>query len=79
VLQSKAGRPLELDIYISDLSLAFEYQGRQHFENVHLLSEHKHHEMRDIEKREACKRVNKHCILNSIVKSFFSTPRLASL
>lgn len=34
-LRSLKGKPLELDIYIEELKLAFEIQGPQHFENIY--------------------------------------------
>jgi hypothetical protein len=51
------GRNMELDIYIPDLSLAFEYQGEQHFKNIYPLVDQQVHIQRDKDKQDACKKV----------------------
>ena len=33
-ITGKTGAPLELDVFVPQLKLAFEYQGRQHFEDT---------------------------------------------
>ena len=48
---------MELDIFIPDLNLAFEYQGEQHFKNIYALLEHKITLNRDNEKKKACNEV----------------------
>eukprot|EP01114_Cavostelium_apophysatum_P005321 TRINITY_DN1615_c1_g1_i1.p2 TRINITY_DN1615_c1_g1~~TRINITY_DN1615_c1_g1_i1.p2 ORF type:complete len:559 (-),score=129.89 TRINITY_DN1615_c1_g1_i1:334-2010(-) len=45
---SESDIPMELDIYIPTLRLAFEYQGQHHYENEDI-------QRRDAEKRKACK------------------------
>lgn len=44
---------MELDVYFPDISLAFEYQGRQHYQNV-FQGGWAMQQTRDREKREAC-------------------------
>jgi hypothetical protein len=48
---------MELDIFIPDLNLAFEYQGEQHFMNIFAVLEHKIVLNRDNEKKKACNEV----------------------
>eukprot|EP01114_Cavostelium_apophysatum_P024131 TRINITY_DN9358_c0_g1_i1.p1 TRINITY_DN9358_c0_g1~~TRINITY_DN9358_c0_g1_i1.p1 ORF type:complete len:418 (+),score=72.81 TRINITY_DN9358_c0_g1_i1:58-1311(+) len=54
-------KPMELDIYVPSLSLAFEYQGIQHYDfNENFSFEKSQHQLRlkrDIEKRSACKNI----------------------
>ena len=59
---SQTGMNMELDIWLPELNLAFEYQGEQHFHEFHR-GHHRSSEddleklkLRDIEKREACAR-----------------------
>ncbi len=49
---------MQLDVFVPELSLAFEYQGRQHFEDVFRFAPQKHYADRDLEKRIACKYAN---------------------
>ena len=59
---SQTGMNMELDIWLPELNLAFEYQGEQHFHEFHR-GHHRSSEddleklkLRDFEKREACAR-----------------------
>ena len=52
---------MELDIYIKPLKLAVEYQGEQHFRPVpHLTRDFLQQQIRDTEKKQACKEVSTH-------------------
>jgi hypothetical protein len=50
-------KPMELDLYLPDLSLAFEYQGEQHYRDLPTFSAVSHREAKDIEKSQACQYV----------------------
>lgn len=56
LLHTSSRTPMELDIYIPSLQLAFEFHGQQHFHHGHrgLLLEQ---QQRDREKIEACRKV----------------------
>jgi hypothetical protein len=49
----KSNRPIELDIYVPSLQLAFEYQGPQHFRQIHR-GDFKRQTERDDEKMQLC-------------------------
>jgi hypothetical protein len=49
-----SGQRMQLDVFVPEYSLAFEYQGRQHYWDVFVLGSQWHYEQRDREKREAC-------------------------
>jgi hypothetical protein len=51
----KSGRPIQLDIYLPEKKLAFEYQGEHHFQDIYSLGPRYVHAERDQEKRLACK------------------------
>ena len=44
----------QLDIFIPELSLAFEYQGQQHFYDIYCFSSHSEYLRRDRQKQRAC-------------------------
>ena len=49
---------MELDVYIEDLKLAFEYQGQQHYTPIYAFGTNLYEQQsRDEEKRRACKQV----------------------
>jgi len=51
-------QPMDLDVYMEELKLAFEYQGQQHYEPVYgLNTDLETQRIKDREKREACKEV----------------------
>ena len=54
---SADGGYLELDIYVPELLLGLEYQGEQHFKPIHYFGEYETQQLRDEEKRQACKQV----------------------
>jgi hypothetical protein len=47
-------RKMQLDVYLPNERLAFEYQGQQHYYNVHALGTLWLQREKDKEKREAC-------------------------
>lgn len=51
------GLPMELDVYVEDLKLAFEYQGSQHHKPVHWMGNHETQKILDVEKQKACEKV----------------------
>jgi len=59
MLHASTGNYVELDVYIEQLKLAIEYQGQQHYRRIHgLSSDLETQQIRDREKREACKQVS---------------------
>src|SRR5688572_26691703 len=53
-----SGHLMELDVFVEDLKLAFEYQGEQHYKPVyHMGGDFETQKTIDKEKREACKQV----------------------
>lgn len=47
---------MELDVYVPDINLALEYQGKQHYVNILSVGEQKLYSQRDEEKRAICER-----------------------
>src|SRR5688500_13406879 len=52
---SRTNSPMQLDVYIPSLSLAFEYQGEQHYGTHYLYGSSDIVHKRDEEKMEKCK------------------------
>jgi len=50
----KSGKPMQLDIFVPSLQLAFEYQGGQHFERREIFQPQMKAVAFDEEKLEAC-------------------------
>lgn len=50
-----SGKPMELDLYIPSLGIAFEYQGQQHYQKS-IFGDKGEQQIRDSEKKEACKK-----------------------
>lgn len=57
-LRFSSGRQVELDIFIPQLSLAFEYQGKQHYKNIYAIGEHRTVQERDNLKQVLCEKAN---------------------
>jgi hypothetical protein len=49
-----SGAIVELDIYLPQIKLAFEYQGEQHFYDIHFLGSKWSQQQRDNEKKQLC-------------------------
>src|SRR4051794_8569692 len=49
---------MTFDVSVPDLSLVLEYQGEQHYHEIHALADYLMVKSRDNEKREQCKRHN---------------------
>lgn len=54
-LRFASGRPMELDLYLPRKALAFEYQGRQHFQSNTFFGSVDERRVNDDEKAEACR------------------------
>ena len=54
MLFSGTNRPMQLDIFIPELNLAFEYQGEQHYTFHYLYGHPEERQMRDAEKKIKC-------------------------
>src|SRR5688572_8602412 len=57
LIHPATGKHIELDVYVSGLNLAFEYQGEQHYQAKHWVSDLVSQQQRDSEKQIACKKV----------------------
>ncbi len=55
---NSSNKKMELDVYLPTLSLAFEYQGQQHYEDNPLFGHSNSFQQNDQQKREACRRAN---------------------
>jgi hypothetical protein len=53
-LHFESGLSIQLDIFLPDLLLAFEYQGEQHFMDIHKFGSANYYSKRDEQKRIAC-------------------------
>lgn len=51
---SNSAHEIQLDLYIPSLDLAFEYQGLQHYFDVHVFGETENQQHRDVEKAVLC-------------------------
>jgi hypothetical protein len=51
----RTSAPMQLDIYIPSLALAFEYQGEQHYGAHYLYGSSEHQRAKDMEKQQRCK------------------------
>lgn len=60
------GLPIELDVYVESLKLAVEYQGEQHYKAIHWSSDFVTQQIRDEEKRRACKQVLKTVVIKCV-------------
>jgi len=49
---------MEFDVYLISLSVAFEYQGEQHYQNHFIFGSPEKQRERDQEKRRACEAAN---------------------
>ena len=56
-LSNSIGRVVELDVYIPELHLGFEYQGEQHYKPTYWASDFENQKIRDKQKREMYTRV----------------------
>ena len=57
-MEHSSGLPMELDVYVEKLKLAFEYQGKQHYTPVYWMGrDFAAQKRRDKEKQEACEAV----------------------
>jgi hypothetical protein len=55
LIRNDSKRKMELDVYLSDKQLAFEYQGEQHYYDIYTLGNRWVQMQIDEEKRQACK------------------------
>ena len=53
-LRFDSGTKMQLDIYVQDLHLAFEYQGQHHYHNLYSFGPQDDSSYRDEQKRKAC-------------------------
>ena len=57
LLKLPSSRPIEFDIFIPSLNLAFEFQGKEHYEQIGIFDSTKSKQVRDEQKKEACKEI----------------------
>lgn len=58
-LNYSSGRQIELDVFIPSMNIAFEYQGKQHYDTTishYIYSDAENLKGRDVEKREICRK-----------------------
>lgn len=55
-LRFDSGQPMQLDVFVPELKLAFEYQGEQHYQTIHSWGSHEDILFRDEQKRQGCAR-----------------------
>lgn len=55
MLRNEIERKVELDVYLPDENLAFEYQGQQHYSDIYALGHRWYQKQKDEEKRRICK------------------------
>ena len=54
-----SGSNVELDVYVEELKLAFEFQGGQHYKPIYGMNRYfQEQKIRDVEKLRACKKVH---------------------
>ena len=78
-LKNEEGRTLELDGYSEVLNIAFEYQGRQHFENQFYLGEQDLPKRirDDLQKEETCKDKGIHLFIFTYKDNYLDFQRIA--
>lgn len=55
-LERESGKQMELDVYLPEERLAFEYQGEGHYRDIYSLGSRWRQKQHDQEKRDACQR-----------------------
>jgi hypothetical protein len=53
-MRFSSGQKMQLDVFLPSESLAFEYQGRQHYFDAYSLGPHWAYQRRDMEKKTSC-------------------------
>jgi hypothetical protein len=53
-MKFESGVSMQLDIFLPNISLAFEYQGEQHYFDIHCFGPQQQYARRDEQKRRAC-------------------------
>jgi len=66
-----SGQKIELDIYIDEIKLAFEYQGEQHYQPLYWMQgDYEARQAKDREKRETCKQVLNNPIITAQERNY---------